>query len=129
MDRPARLLIVEDHAAVREAITAEFEREPDFEVVGQAACMSEARAIIATADLAIVDLGLPDGFGADLIPELQAVNPNALAIVLTAAYDVAILTLAIERGAAAALDKITHLGHIAPAVRRLVAGERLVPSE
>jgi DNA-binding NarL/FixJ family response regulator len=129
MSKGVRVLVVEDQASVREAIASEFEPHPDFEIVGQAGSLSEARPMLHRADVAILDLGLPDGFGADLIPELRAANPTALAIVLSASYDPARLNVAIERGAAAVLDKMTHLGHIAQTVVRLVAGERQVPSE
>jgi DNA-binding NarL/FixJ family response regulator len=69
--KPARVLIVEDRAPVREAIVSEFETDPDFEVVGQAASLAEAGKMLGLLDIAILDLGLPDGCGADLIPELR----------------------------------------------------------
>jgi chemotaxis response regulator CheB len=65
--RPVRVLLVEDSPTVREAIASEFEADPRFELVGQAASVAEARALLAEAEVAILDLGLPDGSGADLI--------------------------------------------------------------
>jgi hypothetical protein len=47
------------------ALSSTFEGEEDFEVVERAGLIAEARRILA-------DLGLPDGYGADLIEELQA---------------------------------------------------------
>jgi DNA-binding NarL/FixJ family response regulator len=123
-----RVLVVEDQATVRQAIVSEFEPHPDFEIVGQAGSLSEARPMLHRADVAILDLGLPDGFGADLIPELRAANPTAVAIVLSASYDPASVNIAIEHGAAVVLDKMTHLGQIAQAVRLLLAGGQLRPS-
>jgi len=127
--RPVRVLLVEDHTSTREAIASEFERHSDFEIVGQAASLAEARGLLASADVVILDLGLPDGSGAELLPEIRAANPSACAVVLSAMYDRALHTRAIEHGAAAALDKVTHLGRLAETVGRLLAGERLVPSE
>jgi DNA-binding NarL/FixJ family response regulator len=72
-----RVLLVEDQATVREAIVAEFQLETDFEVVGQAGSVAEARELLARADVALLDLGLPDGSGLGLIPELRAANPTA----------------------------------------------------
>jgi DNA-binding NarL/FixJ family response regulator len=66
--KPVRVLLVEDSATVREAVASEFRPDPDFEMVGEAASLSEARGGLATADVVILDLGLPDGSGADLIP-------------------------------------------------------------
>jgi DNA-binding NarL/FixJ family response regulator len=121
------VLIVEDHAIFREAVVSEFDSEPDFEIVGQAASLAEARQMLGSADVVILDLGLPDGSGADLIPELRAANPNAHALVLTASYDRTMATTAIEHGASAVLDKVTHLGEIAQTARRVLAGQRPLP--
>lgn len=127
--RPVRVLLVEDHAPIREAIASQFEPHPDFQIVGQAASLAEARELLSSADVVILDLGLPDGSGAELLPEIRAANPSACALVLSATYDLALRTRAIEYGAAAVLDKMTHLGQMAETVARLLAGERLVPSE
>jgi signal transduction histidine kinase len=56
-----RVLLVEDHATVREALAAAFERHSDLEVVGQAASLAEARELLDGVDVAVIDLGLPDG--------------------------------------------------------------------
>jgi DNA-binding transcriptional LysR family regulator len=111
---------VEDSATVREAVASEFRSDPDFEIVGEAASLSEARGVLATADVVILDLGLPDGSGVELICELRDANPEARAIVLTSAFDPALHARAIESGAAAVLDKITQLGQVAQAVRRIL---------
>ena len=125
-ERPVRVLLVEDHAAVREAIAAAFEREPDFEVTGQAASLAEARAMLRDVDVAVVDLALPDGYGGDLIRQLREVNPEAQALVLSASLDRVELARALEAGAAGALDKTVHLDEVTDAVRRLRAGETLL---
>ncbi|MCA1697649.1 MAG: hypothetical protein LC790_01590, partial [Actinobacteria bacterium] len=65
--------------AVREAI-AMF--EDGYAVVGQAATLAEARPQLGEVDVAVVDLGLSDGFGGDLITELRDLNPRAQALVL-----------------------------------------------
>ena len=125
--KPVRVLLVEDQPLVREAIASEFRRDPDFDLVGEAGSLAEARGMVDRADVAILDLGLPDGFGGDLIPQIRAANPNAQVLVLTSSYDRAQVTQAVESGVVV-LDKTTHLGRVAQAVRRLLAGERLTPS-
>ena len=85
--RKARVLLVEDHAAVRDAIAAMFERAAGFDVVGQASSLAEARSMLDNVDVAVVGLGLPDGSGGDLIKELREVNPRAQALVLSADLD------------------------------------------
>jgi DNA-binding NarL/FixJ family response regulator len=114
---------------VREAVAAELEDEPDFEVVGQAASLAEAREMMHRAEVVILDLNLPDGSGVDLLPELQAVNPEAAALLLSSTLDQSECARALERGAAAALDKMTHLGRVAPAIRHVLARERITPED
>ena len=77
--------------------------------------------------MAIIDLVLPDGDGSDLIAELRDVNPNAQALVLSANVDRSAAARAVEKGAAGVLSKITHLHEVVDAVRRLLAGETLIP--
>jgi PAS domain S-box-containing protein len=125
--RKVRVLLVEDHVAVRQAIAAMFERDFDFEVAGQAGTLAEARGMLDDIDVAVVDLGLPDGYGGDLIKELAEVNPRAQALVLSATLDRTETARAIESGAAGALDKMAQLDEIVDAVRRLQAGETLLP--
>jgi DNA-binding NarL/FixJ family response regulator/signal transduction histidine kinase len=123
------VLLVEDHTSVREAMAAAFEREPDFEVVGQAASLAEARLMLGNIDVALIDLGLPDGYGADLIAELREANPSAQALVLSASLDRADLARAVQKGAAGALNKNVHLYEVVDAVRRLRSGETLLPMQ
>jgi DNA-binding NarL/FixJ family response regulator/signal transduction histidine kinase len=118
-----RILLVDDHTAVREAIAAMLQREPDFDVVGQASSLAEAREMLHGVDVAVLDLGLPDGDGTELIAALRDVDPRAQALVLSAGMDRAQTARAIEGGAAATLDKTAHLHEIVDAVRRLRAGE------
>jgi DNA-binding NarL/FixJ family response regulator len=119
---PVRVIVVEDSAAVREAVASEFAADARFEVVGEAATVTEARELLAKADVAILDLGLPDGSGADLIPELRSANPAARAIMLSTTYDRSLHLQAVEHGAAGVLDKLAHLGHVADAVWQILSG-------
>ena len=127
-----RVLLVEDHAAVREAVAASFEREAGFEVVGQAGSLGAARRLLAEGvpvDVAVVDLGLPDGHGGDLIEDLRAANPEAQALVLSVSLDRAETARAVQSGAAGVLHKTAHLDEVVGAVERLRAGETLMPLE
>jgi DNA-binding NarL/FixJ family response regulator len=125
------VLLVEDHATVSEAIASALEREAGFEFVGQAGSIAEARSILGArpVDVAIIDLGLPDGYGADLIPELREASPQAQAIVLSATLDRAKMARAVQSGAAGIFNKSTPLDQVADAIRRLMRGETLLPLE
>jgi DNA-binding NarL/FixJ family response regulator/signal transduction histidine kinase len=125
-----RVLLVEDHTALLQAMAGMFEREPDFTVVGRARSLAEAREQLHGVDVAVLDLGgLPDGDGADLIAGLRAASPDAHALVLGAGLDRVRTARAIEAGAAAALDKTAHLGEVVDAVRRLRAGQTLLAAD
>jgi DNA-binding NarL/FixJ family response regulator len=77
----------------------------------------------------VLDLGLPDGYGAELIAELRKATPRAQALVLSATLDRSEVARAVHSGAAGALDKTAQLGEVVDAVRRLRAGETLMPMD
>jgi PAS domain S-box-containing protein len=131
--REVRILLVDDHATIRDALAATFEEEDGFEVVGQAGSMAEARRMLEeihpAVDVAVLDLGLPDGYGADLIKELREKNPRAQALVLSTTLDRTEIAGAVELGAAGVLNKTAHLDEVLHSVKRLRAGETLMPLE
>jgi DNA-binding NtrC family response regulator len=118
----ARILVVEDCPAVRATIAGLFEHEAGLEVVAQGASLAEARGMLHGVDIAILDLGLPDGNGGDLIGELHDVNPHAQVIIFSADVDPRETARAIASGAAVALNKITDLDKLVDVVRRLHRG-------
>jgi DNA-binding NarL/FixJ family response regulator len=103
-----------------------FERESDLTVVGQAASLAEARALLRGVDVAVLDLALPDGDGTVLIRELRAASPGAEVLVLSANLDRAQMATAVEAGAAGALDKTADLDQLVDAIRRVRAGQALL---
>ena len=122
-----RVLLVEDHASFRQAVASMLGRTPEFRVVGQAGSIQEAREMLDGVDVAIVDLGLPDGYGGALIQELRAASPGAQALVLSASLDRAEVARAVEYGAAGVLHKSVGMDEVVEAIRRLRAGETLLP--
>jgi two-component system nitrate/nitrite response regulator NarL len=126
---PTRLLLVEDHASFRQALAFMFEREPDFEVVGQVGSLSEVGklpgGLLKDVEVAVVDLTLPDGDGLDLIEDLSVNEPQIATLVLSASLESGRFARAIEAGAACVLHKAIPVKDIVEAVRRLKAGEAL----
>ena len=123
-----RLLLVDDHTSSREALALLLGREPDLAVVAEADSLAEARRALAgtAVDIALVDLDLPDGSGVDLIRDLQAANPEALALVVTGSGDRHEHARAVAAGAAGVLHKSARTREIVAALRRLCAGETLL---
>ena len=131
-EQPVRVLLVDDHTAIREALAVAFQIEGGFEVVGQAGSLAEARRMleeVEQVDVAIVDLGLPDGYGGDLIEELREANPQPQTLVLSASLDRSERAQSIEAGAAGTLHKSAQLEEVVESVKRLRRGEVLLPLE
>ena len=125
LETQTRVMLVDDHADFRRLMTAMLGREPDLEVVAQAGSLAEARSHAAAVsfDVAVLDLGLPDGNGVDLIAELREANPGATGLVLSASLDPTSLERAADAGADEILDKFATPGEVVGAIRRLGTGE------
>jgi DNA-binding NarL/FixJ family response regulator len=124
-----RILLVDDHASSRQALALLLEREQDVTVAGQAGSLAEARQVLpgARADVAVVDLKLPDGDGVTLVGEMRAAKPNALVLVLTASNERTDYARAVDAGASGVLPKTAPLSEVLSAIRRLGAGEPVLP--
>jgi len=127
----SRVLLIEDHISFSQAFVHLLNKEPEFEVVGQAASVKEAQRDLLgiEADIAIVDLGLPDGDGVELIRELRLLSPMVKVLVLTSSIDRGQIARAVEAGAAGIVHKSASLAEITDAMERLLAGEALLPPE
>lgn len=124
-------MLVEDHASFRQALGFMLEQEPGFEVVGRAGALAEARNLLAApdsgpVDVAVLDLGLPDGSGTELMEELRRVNPQVMVLVLTASVDSLQFARAVEAGAGGVMNKTAGIEEISTAVHRLSRGEMLL---
>lgn len=75
--------------------------------------------MLESVDVAILDLGLPNGNGADLIEELYAASRGAQAVVLTSSIDPAESDRVLARGAAAVLNKLASFDEVLATVKRL----------
>lgn len=123
-------MLVEDHVSFRQALAFMFEREPEFEVVGQVGSVGEVRelpdGLLRDVEVAVVDLALPDGDGLELIEDLSSNEPQIMTLVLSASLESGRFARAIEAGAGGVLHKSTPIKDIIGAVRRLKAGEALL---
>jgi DNA-binding NarL/FixJ family response regulator len=118
---PIHVMIVENHEGFRELMEVLLDRQPDVELLAQAGSLVEARkhAAISEVDVAVLDLGLPDGSGADLIADLRRASPEVRVLVLSASLDPAGIEKARSAGADEIIDKITPLDEVLATVRRL----------
>jgi CheY-like chemotaxis protein len=112
-----------DYPTFRQALASLLSHEPDLEVVAQAGSLAQAREMLdRRLDVAVLDLGLPDGDGSELIGELRRRNPGISVLVLSAAMGSGHLDDAVKARADAVLDKVASIPTIAEEVRRLAGG-------
>lgn len=80
-----RLMLVDDHALIRQGLRTAAEASEDIEVVGEASSLAEARAIVRATkpDVLVVDVNLGDGSGLDLVRELRGADAGVGLVVLT----------------------------------------------
>ena len=112
-----RILVVDDHAEFRQAFAGLLESQPDMEVVGTAGSLAEARTMLSGVDVALLDRGLPDGDGLELIGELRALNRGARVFVISSTAEMIHPTDAIEAGADGVIDKIDTSERVFAAIR------------
>jgi len=114
-------MLVEDRTDFRHLMAALLGRQANLELVAQAGSLAEARSHAATVkfDVAVLDLGLPDGNGADLITELRKASPDVGILILSASLDPKNLERATEAGADEILDKLASPTEVVGAIRRL----------
>ena len=126
-----RLLIVDDHDMFADSLRLALSAQPDFEVVGTAATLAQAKNMVATTapDVVLLDHRLPDGLGVDSISDLQAIRPESYIVVLTAAAEDSMLVAATEAGCAGFILKTSPLDELVSAVRTAAAGEIMVSSD
>jgi DNA-binding NarL/FixJ family response regulator len=123
-----RVLIVDDHAVVREGLRAFLDLQDGIEVAGEAGDGDEAVEVAAALDpdVVLMDLVMPGTGGVAAMRVLRERTPRARVIVLTSFFDDEQLLPALRAGAAGYLLKNAHPEEIARAVRAAYAGEVLL---
>lgn len=118
------VLLVEDDDATRAHLAKEIAAHPELRLLGAAASCREARMRLAESepDVMLVDLGLPDGSGADLIRELSARRARTESMVITVFGDESHVVAAIEAGATGYLLKDASSEGIGRAILELLGG-------
>lgn len=121
---PATIAIVEDDAATRDRLCRIVRQQKTFRLSGAAATFSEARTFLGehAPDVLLVDLGLPDGDGIDLIRLCHEADPSTLIMVISAFGDEQKVVSAIMAGAKGYLLKDDDSQDIRLALQQLLDG-------
>ena len=125
---PIRVLLVDDHQLLTQALAGLLGQESDMAVVGIAGTVAEAKAAARDRlDVVLMDYRLPDGTGAEATRAIKARWPHAKVIMLTAIADDQTVLDSIQAGADGYLTKDRASEEVVDAVRQAHAGEILLP--
>jgi len=119
-----RVLLVEDHDLVAEALWMAFDEVSDVDVVGR---VSSVAGTVKAADrhrpdVILLDWRLPDGDGIDAIERLRAVSPDSKVLVFTGDANSSVVSRVIEAGGAGLVLKSGMFEDLLQAVRLVAAG-------
>jgi len=120
-----RVLIADDHGIVRSGLRLLLERQPDVEVIGEAADGAEAReiAIRERPDLAILDVRMPKLTGLQATREIKRQAPEVAVLILSMHDDERYLFEALKAGASGYVLKTQADADLVEAIRAVERGE------
>jgi len=126
--RTCRVLLIDGHRILREAVRSIIDASEGFQVVGEAAGATQALQLIESLqpDLVLTDLPLPDRSGVKFIAEFLLRRPQAAVLVLSAVRDKERANGAMKAGARGYLRKDCGRAELLAALREVSAGRRYV---
>src|SRR5262245_16652680 len=126
-----RVLVVDDHAGMREGLSAVINAQPDMAVVGEASDGKEAiqQFKALQPDVSLLDWNLPIVQGEEVLTKLSTEFPNARFIVITAVSEDDCIRRALGLGAKAYLHKDMLRRELLPAIRAVHQGQRYLPDK
>jgi DNA-binding NarL/FixJ family response regulator len=126
-----RILIVDDHAVLREGLVAQINNEPDLMVCGEA---ETAHAAMAAAerlapDLVLADITLPGRNGLELIRDLRSVRPSLPVLVLSMHDESPFAERVLRAGGRGYISKQQSGGQLIKAIRLVLRGQIYLSEE
>ena len=124
MKRIIRLLVVDDHAVVRQGISAWVDSEDDLQLIGEACDGIEAveKALALNPDVILMDLMMPKKDGIEAITEILQEDPDARILVITSFSEQVRAIPAINAGALGFMMKDTTPEEMLEAIREVSQG-------
>ncbi len=130
MNRNMKVLLVDDHALLRDGLALVMAQAfPGLHLL-QAGTLGEASEVLRRepdVQLVLLDLSLPDGDGIEALPRLREAAPGATLVALSADDSVATVMAAIGAGAAGFIAKTAQAGVLLDALRSVLAGGVVLP--
>lgn len=127
----AQILIVDDHPMVREGLAVRISNQPDLEVCGEAANVSDALQLVEQLqpDLVIIDISLKDGHGLDLIKQIR-LRDERVKMLVSSMHDEALFAeRALRAGAMGYINKQEAPEKVVAAIRQVLVGKMVFSSQ
>lgn len=124
-----RILVVDDHPLMREALCMAIEDETDMQVVGEATNGEEAvrQARALKPDVTVMDLFMPRQSGLEAIVAIKREDPHAHILALTSSTDEAMVLAAVQAGVLGYLMKDSQREELLQAIREVGRGNTFLP--
>ena len=131
MSNKLKILIVDDHAIVRDGLAAILKFQKDMTVVGEA---DDGQSAIQKAqklrpDIILMDLMMPNMNGTDATAAIKRILPNTQILILTSYGTSSDLSRAFKNGATGAITKSLPKEELLAAIRNVANGTRVASSE
>jgi DNA-binding NarL/FixJ family response regulator len=126
-----RILIIDDHAVVRDGVKKIFDEQPGTVVFGEASTRLEAIQLAREQnwDLAVLDLSLGNQSGLEVLKELKQIRPRLPVLILSMHSEEQYARRAFKAGAAGYITKDSPRAELAKAVNKVAAGRRYITSD
>jgi NarL family two-component system response regulator LiaR len=128
MSDPTSVLLVDDHAMVRQGVRAFLVTQPDLSVIGEAGTGEEAVKLAAQhiPDVILMDLIMPDMDGVEATRRVKQISPRSQVVVLTSYHEDEHIFPALKAGALSYILKDVSAEELASTVRKAAAGEAVL---
>jgi len=126
-----RILIVDDHAIVREGLKQILAEVEDIEVAGEADCSHRALQMARqqTWDLVLMDISMPDRSGLETLELLKKEHPDIKVLMLSMHRETLYAVRALKSGAAGYLNKQSAPALLVDAIRLVASGKKYISAE
>lgn len=126
--QPIHILLVDDHALLREALREKLEREQEFVVVGEAGNAESAMQLIAAnlPDVVVLDISLPDKSGVELAREIKQRYPAVRIVAFSMHDEHHVVAAMIKAGASGYVTKTADRTALAKAIRETAIGNEFL---
>ena len=127
----SRILIVDDHALMRDGLTMRISSQEDMQVCGDAETEEGAIELVKqlSPDLVVIDVNLKEGNGIELIKRIKLLSPTIKMLVISAFKESLYAERALRAGALGYLNKQESNEKVIQAIRTVIQGERYVSAE